>query len=431
MKEFINSLEHFIRIAVQQAASDDLTPISVEEPDAEKQYLIRDIFRDQLDKVLRSSHYSERQKKAAMCIAMCKTKELGYNASWCPQCRVLRLHYRSCNNRNCPSCQYPMQQKWVMERKNEVIPDVPYYHIVLTIPHELNPIIQANSKLLLNDLFSCSSASVIEMCKDAHRLGAVPGIISVLHTWTQELLPHYHIHMIISGGGLNPMGKFVSLKDVRGRRKRRKPGQRNDYFLPMTALTKLFQGKMMASLRRHWNAGKLVFPDNQQFLSQPDQWNYFCQQLYETDWVGHLKATFNGKGNAIEYLARYTFKTAISNGRIKSYDGQNVTFETTDRDTGKKEPKTISASEFVRRFLCHILPQGFSRVRYSGFLANGRKTKNLSRIHRLLHMVAYVPLNLNKQGMRKLIELLTGKDVGRCPTCGCDLSYWSRASPVT
>ena len=430
-------LDHFCQLASSFSGNhdprhaDESFDLQVEEPADSPQYPIRDIFRDHLNAILCNSAYDEQQKKAAICIAQCKTADLGFNAVICPQCRTVRLKYRSCNNRNCPSCQYTMQQKWVMERNNEVIPDVPYYHMVLTLPHELNPLIQANPQLILGKLFSCSSAAVIEMCRNPQRLGAAPGIISVLHTWSQELLPHYHVHMIISGGGLSPFEKFISLKNVRKRRKRRKPGQRNDYFLPLNALTKLFRGKMMAALKDLWKSEKIVFPANQQYLSQPDQWNFFCQKLYEKDWVGHLKGTFNGKGNAIDYLARYTFKTAISNGRIKSYDGKTVTFEKTDRETGKKELVPLSATEFIRRFLCHILPKGFSRVRYSGFLSNSQKTKKLSQIHRLLNLAAYIPLSLCKTSKGKLIETLSGKDVTHCPHCGCELLFWSRASPVS
>lgn len=220
---------------------------SVSDP---KKYLIRQIFHDHREEIRAMSSLSEAQKSAALLISMCKTEELGFNASFCPNCGI-QLHYASCNNRNCPCCQWPSQQGWIAQRENEVIPEIPYYHVILTIPHDLNPLIRLNEKLLLGKLFSCSSQAVIDLSKDKHFLGAVPGIVSVLHTWRQDLLPHYHVHMIVSGGGLNPLGQFVSQNDA-SRNRKKKPVYEGGFFLPMPALTKLFRGKLMSAVKGLW-----------------------------------------------------------------------------------------------------------------------------------------------------------------------------------
>lgn len=213
-----------------------------------KDYPIRRIFHDHLDEIRNIPFLTDTQRTAALLIGVCKTADMGFNATLCPNCGV-QLHYASCNNRNCPSCQWPSQQSWILQRENEVIPSIPYYHIVLTVPHDLNPLIQLNEALLLRELFSCSSRAVIDLSKDRRFLGAAPGIVSVLHTWRQDLLLHYHIHMIVSGGGLNSMGQFITQKDP-SRNRKKQPEYDGGFFLPMAALTKLFRGKLMDSVKR-------------------------------------------------------------------------------------------------------------------------------------------------------------------------------------
>ena len=365
-------------------------------------YLIRQIFQDYRDEIRTLPSLSDTQRSAALLISMCKTEEMGFNASFCPNCGI-QLHYASCNNRNCPCCQWPSQQKWIAQRESEVIPEIPYYHIVLTVPHDLNPLFLMNEKLLLGKLFLCSSQAVIDLCKDKHFLGAVPGIVSVLHTWRQDLLPHYHIHMIVSGGGLNPLGQFISQNA--SPRNRKKTVYDGGFFLPMAALTKLFRGKLMDAVKSLWKRNLLTLP-KANIYTDPNGWNAFCEKLYTTKWVGHIVRTFNGKGNAIDYLARYTFRTAISNSRIQNYDGKTVSFSVTNRDTGEKELVSLPAMEFIRRFLTHVLPKGFTRVRYSGFLSNAWKTRKLKSIHRQLRLSTYVPSPLTGASMRDLFLIL-------------------------
>ena len=394
--------------------------------DSEK-YLIRRIFHDHRDEILAMPSLSETQRSAALLISMCKTEELGFNASFCPNCGI-QLHYASCNNRNCPCCQWPSQQGWIAQRENEVIPEIPYYHVILTVPHGLNPLIRLNEKLLLGKLFSCSSQAVIDLSKDKHFLGAVPGIVSVLHTWKQDLLPHYHVHMIVSGGGLNPLGQFISQNDP-SRNRKKKPEYEGGFFLPMSALAKLFRGKLMVAVKSLWKKNLLVLP-KANIYTDPNGWAAFCEKLYTTKWVGNIVRTFNGNGNAIEYLARYTFRTAISNSRIMDYDGETVTFSVTNRDTRAKEPVTLPAMEFIRRFLSHVLPKGFTRVRYSGFLSNARKTRKLQSIHRQRHLPAYMPSPLTGASKRELFLALWNTDISVCKCCGAQLIHLPRGQPI-
>ena len=395
--------------------------------EAGKDYQARRIMHDYWDEIRKMSSLTDAQKSAAHLIGICKTAELGFNASYCPNCG-LQLHYASCNNRNCPCCQWPSQKAWTMQRENEVIPGIPYYHIVLTVPHDLNPLIRLNEALLLGKVFSCSSQAVIDLARDRRFLGAVPGIVSVLHTWRQDLLPHYHVHMIVSGGGLNPLGKFVAQNDPS--RNRKKQAQYDGgFFLPMPALTNLFRGKLMDAVKRLWKKNMLTLP-KANIYTDPNGWASFCDKLYEMKWVGHIVKTFNGNGNAIEYLARYTFRTAISNSRIMDYDGKTVTFSVTNRETGEKEPVSLPAMEFIRRFLSHVLPKGFTRVRYSGFLSNAWKTRKLQSIHRQRRLPAYGPSPLTGASKRKLILTLWNTDISICKCCGAQLIHLPRGQPL-
>ena len=426
LSTFFSKAEQSYRIAIQDMETAD----EVVNEGAEK-YPIRKIFYDNLSYILKNPAFTSEQKKAATCIAMCKTPDLGFNASYCPQCDKLFVHYASCNNRNCPCCQNPSQRAWIAQRDNEVISDIPYYHIILTVPHLLNDLIIANPKELLGALFQSASQAVIDLCQDRKFLGAVPSIVAVLHTWSQKLLPHFHIHMIVSGGGLNSLGQFVSIPEKqRKRKKKTKKNLGDHFFLPMAALTNIFRGKMMDAVKRLMTSGIAQLPtENKDLYTDPLRWKEMCDKLYEAKWVGKIVKTFNGNGNAIEYLARYTFKTAISNSRIVSYDGQTVTIRITDRDTQSKRNIAIGVRDFIFRFLTHVLPKGFTRVRYSGFLSNSRKTKNLSSIHRQRNLKEYSPSPLVGASKAAIFLSLFHTDFSLCECCGSQLIRLPRGRP--
>ena len=426
------------------------------------------ILHDNLSWILNSGLFSEEQQKAACLMAACKTPAMGTYVEYCPECdKVTGVHYCSCNNRNCPNCQFPLQQKWIELRKSEVVPDTPYFHIILTIPHELNPLILQNQKETLGILFRTSAAAVIEMCEDPKYLGAKPGIISVLHTWTQDLRAHYHIHMICTAGGLDENGWFKSLKqlyhadqseasananhglthadtirnslqaedlDVISELESSAGMQENAassnnanlFFLPVKALMRLFRGKYMAELRKLYDTHELRLPDQLTYLNDPYEWSAFCRSLYGTEWVGYIARTFEGRGNAIDYLARYTFRTAISNSRIISYDGNSVSFTVRNNDApGQKDVATLDVHKFIRRLLSHILPKGFTRVRFYGFLANGQKKKCLNEILQQLCNRDFEQSELkDATGINLLAMLFPDKNIGRCPCCGCGLQLF-------
>lgn len=347
---------------------------------------------------------SDAQKKAALAIRDCKSGSLGVNISQCPDCGYTEFHNNSCRNRSCPNCQAVNQEIWVDKRRAEVI-DTPYFHVVFTLPHELNSLIYCNQKLLYGLLHRCCARTLLELSADKKYLGATPGIIQVLHTWNQEMLYHVHMHCIISGGGLTP-----------DRRIRKSKGH---FFIPVMVLRDKFKGCCLAALDSLYQSGELVFSSSCEKLRNSYEWSAFRNALYEKDWCPYIKETFNAFGNAIEYLGRYTHKIAISNSRILSVDNQQVSFSARGKKPGEP-PRTITLenTEFIRRYLMHVLPSGFQKIRYYGFLNNRGKGKNLKLIFTLQghqrFRARYAHLSI-----AELIKAVWKVDIRICPECGC------------
>ena len=347
---------------------------------------------------------SDAQKKAALAIRDCKSGSLGVNISQCPDCGYTEFHNNSCRNRSCPNCQAVNQEIWVDKRRAEVI-DTPYFHVVFTLPHELNSLIYCNQKLLYGLLHRCCARTLLELSADKKYLGSTPGIIQVLHTWNQEMLYHVHMHCIISGGGLTP-----------DRRIRKSKGH---FFIPVMVLRDKFKGCCLAALDSLYQSGELVFSSSCEKLRNSYEWSAFRNALYEKDWCPYIKETFNGFGNAIEYLGRYTHKIAISNSRILSVDNQQVSFSARGKKPGEP-PRTITLenTEFIRRYLMHVLPSGFQKIRYYGFLNNRGKGKNLKLIFTLQghqrFRARYAHLSI-----AELIKAVWKVDIRICPECGC------------
>lgn len=345
------------------------------------------------------------QKKASRAILNCKTGNLGINISQCPDCGHMEFHNNSCRNRNCPNCQAVNKEVWVDKRRTEVI-DAPYFHVVFTLPHELNHLIYSNQKLLYTLLHRCCAQTLLELSADKKWLGATPGIIQVLHTWNQELGYHVHMHCIISGGGLTPDRKIRKSK--------------NSFFIPTGVLRDKFKGKYLAELDSLYKKQALVFSSSCEKLRNSWEWAEFRNALYEKDWCPYIKETFNGFGNAIEYLGRYTNKVAISNSRILSIHGHKVTFSARGRKPGEPRREiTLENAEFIRRYLMHVLPTGFQKIRYYGFLNNRRKSRNLKLIFTLQghqrFRARYTGLSI-----AELIKAVWSVDICICPECGCN-----------
>ncbi len=350
------------------------------------------------------SFQSDIQKKTSRAIMNCKSGRLGMNISQCPDCGHLEFHNNSCRNRNCPNCQAVNKEVWVDKRRAEVI-DTTYFHVVFTLPHELNSLVYCNQQLLYALLHRCCAQTLLELSSNEKWLGATPGIIQVLHTWDQEMGYHVHMHCIISGGGLTADQKIKKSKST--------------FFIPVGVLRDKFKGKYLAELDSLYKGHRLTFSSSCEKLKNSYEWSGFRNDLYEKDWCPYIKETFNGFGNAIEYPGRYTHKVAISNSRILNVDDKEVTFSARGRKPG--DPRriiTLDNTEFIRRYLMHVLPAGFQKIRYYGFLNNRSKSKNLKLIFTIQghqrFRVRYTGLSI-----AELIKAVWKVDICICPECGC------------
>lgn len=366
---------------------------------------IQQIWKNSYSEYSASGIYqSDIQQKVSSAILNCKSGRLGINISQCPDCGHLEFHNNSCRNRNCPNCQAVSKEIWVDKRRAEVI-DTPYFHVVFTLPHELNALICCNQKLLYGLLHRCCAQTLLELSANKKWLGATPGIIQVLHTWNQEIGYHVHMHCIISGGGLTTDQKIKKSKST--------------FFIPVRVLRDKFKGKYLAKLNSLYQDRKLVFSSSCEKLRNSCEWAEFRNVLYEKDWCPYIKETFNGFGNAIEYLGRYTHKIAISNSRILEVDDKQVTFSARGRKPG--DPRRIirlNNTDFIRRYLMHVLPAGFQKIRYYGFLNNRSKSKNLKLIFTLQEHQRF-RARYTDMSIAELLKAVWKVDICICPECGC------------
>ena len=292
---------------------------------------------------------------------------------------------------------------WVDKRRAEVI-DSPYFHVVFTLPHELNPLIYCNQNLLYGLLHRCCAETLLELSADKKWLGATPGIIQVLHTWNQELDYHVHMHCIVSGGGLTKDGNI------------RKSGK--NFFIRTEVLRDKFKGKYMAYLTALYEKGSLTFSSSCEKLRNSYHWKELKNKLYDMDWCPYIKKTFNGFGNAIEYLGRYTHKIAISNSRILELAEDKVTFSARGIKPGDpKRQITLKHTEFIRRYLMHVLPAGFQKIRYYGFLNNRMKSRNLKVICKIQGGLRFKQ-RFTGMSMAELLKAVWNFDICVCPECG-------------
>ena len=304
-------------------------------------------------------------------IEFCRTAKLGGHLDRCSRCGHEAISFHSCRNRHCPKCQTNARDKWLAERSQELLP-VSYVHVVFTLPHELSWLALQNKKVVYDLLFRTSAATLLEVAADPKHLGAEIGFLSVLHTWGSNLLHHPHIHCVIPSGGL-------SLDHQRWIR------PRYPFFLPVKVLSRVFRGKFVAGLKNAFRQGKLVFPGSLQPLAREKAFHAFLRPLFRQDWVVYAKRPFGGPEHVLHYLARYTHRVAISNHRLLSVADGKVTFRWKDYAHGGKQRKMmLTAEEFLRRFMLHVLPRRFVRIRFSGFLANRRRKQLLPLCQQLL-----------------------------------------------
>lgn len=363
---------------------------------------IQQIFDLGWDDYSSSFNPSMTQQKAAYSISACKSGSLGCNISQCEDCGHVEIHNNSCRNRNCPNCQAILKEVWIDARKSEVI-DSPYFHVVFTVPAELNPLIYANQKLLYALLHRCSSETLLELSADQKYLGATPGIIQVLHTWGQTLNYHPHIHCIVTGGGLTKDYRLKTSSD--------------SFFIPVKVLGSKFRGKFLAYLNSYQRQGRLVLASSCEELRNSYAWTQYRDRLYKKEWCPYIKETFNGFGNAIEYLGRYTHRIAITNSRIISVSSRKVSFWAKDYRNGEKIIVDISPDEFIRRLMMHVLPDGFQKIRYYGFLNNRNKKKNLSIIFRIQGHQKFTS-KFTGVSVSEIMKSVWNYDISICPCCG-------------
>lgn len=334
----------------------------------------------------------------------CRTVKQGYHIYHCANEDCGKYHYRyhSCRNRHCPQCGSFQKQQWIEDRTNDVLP-THYFHVVFTLPHELNALILGNRKPLLNLLFEASAQTLLAFSKDQKYLGAVPGILSVLHTWGQQLSFHPHVHCIVSSGGLNSA-------DINPQWKQSTRNSRH-FIFPVKALAKVFRTKYLEGIKTLVRQNELPFRDEGAL-------DTMTNMLYAKQWVVYAKKPFGGPQQVIQYLGRYTHKTAISNNRILSTDEQNqtVSFSYKDyADNNRQKIMVLPAKEFIRRFEQHILPKGFTRIRSCGYLANRGRTQRLKLITSLMKLPNHPTKTKTPWQVRLLLQY--GVQYLQCPYC--------------
>jgi hypothetical protein len=341
------------------------------------------------------SHLAWVHRKVLDAIVRCRTAALGGHRDKCVRCGHLTASYNSCRNRHCPKCQGNVRAKWLAARSAELLP-VPYFHIVFTLPHELSALVLQNKRLLYDLLFRTSSASLLELSRDPKHLGADVGFLGVLHTWGQNLQVHPHVHYIVPAGGLALDGSRWIDSSPR-------------FFLPVKALSKVFCCKFCEELRELFKQDRLQFHNSLQHLASSGAFSYFLWQLGQKDWVVYAKPPFGGAEHVLNYLARYTHRVAISNHRLVAFENDRVSFRWRDYvHGGKKKVMTVSADEFLRRFLLHVLPKGLVRIRHFGLFANRRRETALARCRELLGATT------NREQSETI-------NLPRCPACSATM----------
>jgi hypothetical protein len=365
---------------------------------------VADIFRQYGDDYRVRHKLSLSMIRAMHAIQYCRTSLMGGHVDECDDCGYKKISYNSCRNRHCPKCQNLPKEKWLEERKKDLLP-VPYYHIVFTLPAELRALALRNKKVVYTMLFKASSETLIELSEDPKYLGAKIGFISLLHTWGQNLMDHPHVHCIVTGGGLqNDLWK----------------GAKNSFFIPVRVMSRLFRGKFLFYLKQAYEQGKLKYEGQIQSLQGEREFQQSLDQLYTKEWIVYCKPPFQSPEHVLNYLGRYTHKVAISNHRILQMDAGKVTFTWRDYSDGnRKKIMTLNAIEFIRRFLLHILPHRFVKIRHYGILSNRNRETKLKQAKTILgRQSAIADSPEEKRTWAELLLNITGKDYTICPCCG-------------
>lgn len=349
--------------------------------------------------------FDRQQRRVMRAIESCRTAELGGHREQCDHCGHERICYNSCRNRHCPKCQSVAKSEWLQARQEELLP-VDYFHVVFTLPQSLAPLALQNKRVMYNLLFHTVSQTLLTVAGDPRQLGAQIGFLAILHTWGQNLLHHPHLHCLVPSGGLSSdRVQWISCQ--------------SGFFLPVKVLSRLFRRLFLEALQRAYEKETLEFHGRLEGLSQPRRFQKLLATLRRSDWVVYAQPPFAGPQRVLDYLSRYTHRIAFSNHRLLSLRGDQVTFRWKDYRKGSLPAQmTLSASEFIRRFLLHVLPDHFVRIRYYGLLANRRRQENLCLCRQLLELDHRgVSKALPKPLWNRFVESLTGIDPLRCPHC--------------
>lgn len=346
-----------------------------------------------------------RHLRAMKAIEICRTSELGGHVDECDECGSIRISYNSCRNRHCPKCQCLDKERWLETRKRDVLP-IQYFHVVFTHPEELSPLSLRNQKVTYAIHFKAASETLKDLAEDRKHLGARTGFVGILHTWSQTLIHHPHIHFIVPGGGISLDGKrWVSCK--------------KGFFIRVEVLSRLFRGKYLYYLKKAYYSDELVFPGEIEKVGVKNAFEKFCSTLYDKEWVVDSRPSFKESESVIDYLGRYTHRVAITNDRIIGLKDDRVTFIYRDRrDNDKIKAMTLDVFEFIRRFLCHVLPEGFMKIRHYGILSNRNRNTKVAICKKLLGVdVENSDPSDKKESWEDLLFRITGTDPRVCPYC--------------
>jgi hypothetical protein len=347
------------------------------------------------------------QRRVLRDLQRCRTAALGGHVEECDRCGYVRIAYNSCRNRHCPKCQATLRARWLDERAAELLPDGEYFHVIFTLPNALGPVALQNQRVIYGALFRATAETLLEIARDPQHLGAQIGLLGVLHTWGQNLRLHPHVHCVVPGGGISLDGtRWVACR----------PG----FFLPVRVLSRLFRGKFLALLADAYRQRRLTFHGRLEHLNEATAFAELLGELRKLEWVVYAKPPFGGPERVLKYLARYTHRVAISNRRLIKLEDGKVHFAWKDyADGGAVKTMALDAVEFIRRFLQHVVPSGFVRVRHFGFLANRKREAKLQLCRELLsgEQAQGSACAGEAQGNRQQVESVAKVD-NRCPACG-------------
>jgi hypothetical protein len=367
---------------------------------------VADIFRQHGSGFRLTHPLSPEQRRVMRAIEVCRTSALGGHVDQCDTCSHQRISYNSCRNRHCPKCQSLAKARWLEARMADLLP-VEYFHVVFTLPEQLASLALQNQRVVYNLLFATAAETLRTIAADPKHLGAEIGFLAVLHTWSQTLRHHPHLHCVVPGGGLSSDGRrWVSCR----------PG----FFLPVNVLARLFRRLFLATLAQAFENGKLSFHGTSASLAQPLTFHRLLASLRAREWWVYAKPPFGGPEQVLAYLGRYTHRVAISNHRLLALKDGNVTFSWKDYARGHQQrPMTLKTDEFIRRFLLHVLPRGFQRIRQFGFLANRRRRRQLALCRTLLDATASPTISNQPlpHDYQSLYQTVTGKSLKQCPAC--------------